>query len=150
MGVSFKVSKTGTRFRPKPSLQSENSLDEASDNSTSKESLPASKLEGGVVGDGEDLAGVSRSSTSDLYADHEVSFTLNLYPDGYFIGKPSENEAAQHATVQDVTKLLHPYDRASETILSAIEAGRLPGDLSEKIPCKYVDGTLLCEVSYWM
>lgn len=146
MGVSFKVSKTGRRFRPKPSLQSEIPLDEASDNSNSKESLPPRKLEGGVVGDGEDLAGVPRSSTSDLSADHEVSFTLNLYPDGYFIGKPSENEAAQHATVQDVMKLLHPYDRASETLLSAIEAGRLPGDLSEKIPCKYVDGTLLCEV----
>lgn len=45
MGVSFKVSKTGRRFRPKPSLQSEIPLDEASDNSNSKESLPPRKLE---------------------------------------------------------------------------------------------------------
>ncbi|KAJ4830717.1 hypothetical protein Tsubulata_032674, partial [Turnera subulata] len=49
---------------------------------------------------------------------HEVSFTLNLYLDGYSIGKPSE----------------------------AIESGRLSGDLLDDIPCQYVNGTLICEV----
>lgn len=33
-------------------------------------------------------------------------------------------------------------------ILQAIESGRLPGDILDDIPCKYVDGTLLCEASY--
>ena len=29
----------------------------------------------------------------------------------------------------------------------AIESGRLPGDILDDIPCKYVNGTLICEVS---
>uniref|UniRef100_A0A6N2MU05 Spt20-like SEP domain-containing protein n=1 Tax=Salix viminalis TaxID=40686 RepID=A0A6N2MU05_SALVM len=28
----------------------------------------------------------------------------------------------------------------------AIESGRLPGDILDDIPCKYVNGTLICEV----
>lgn len=32
--------------------------------------------------------------------------------------------------------------------LQAIEAGRLPGDILEDIPCKFVDGVVVCEVSY--
>lgn len=32
--------------------------------------------------------------------------------------------------------------------LEAIESGRLPGDVLEDIPCKYVDGTLVCEVRF--
>lgn len=31
--------------------------------------------------------------------------------------------------------------------MKAIESGRLPGDFLDDIPCKYVDGTLVCEVS---
>lgn len=31
--------------------------------------------------------------------------------------------------------------------LEAIESGRLPGDILDDIPCKYVNGALLCEVS---
>lgn len=29
----------------------------------------------------------------------------------------------------------------------AIESGWLPGDILDDIPCKYVNGTLVCEVS---
>lgn len=29
----------------------------------------------------------------------------------------------------------------------AIECGRLPGDILDDIPCKYVDGIIVCEVS---
>lgn len=32
----------------------------------------------------------------------------------------------------------------------AIESGRLPGDILDDIPCKYIDGALICEVSYPM
>ena len=32
--------------------------------------------------------------------------------------------------------------------LEAIESGRLPGDILDDIPCKYVDGTLVCEVCW--
>lgn len=30
--------------------------------------------------------------------------------------------------------------------LQAIESGRLPGDILDDIPCKFVDGTIVCEV----
>ncbi|PPR87979.1 hypothetical protein GOBAR_AA32715 [Gossypium barbadense] len=142
MGVSFKVSKTGTRYKSKPCLQSEASVDVVSENS--KESSRPRKLQGDVEGV-ERVPGVFQSINSDetvrVPADHEISFTLNLYPDGYSIGKPQEE--ALH-TVPDAPK--HPYDRSSETLFSAIESGRLPGDILDDIPCKYVDGMLVCEV----
>jgi hypothetical protein len=31
--------------------------------------------------------------------------------------------------------------------LQAIESGRFPGDILDDIPCKFVNGTLVCEVS---
>ncbi|XWS12183.1 hypothetical protein CRYUN_Cryun37aG0068000 [Craigia yunnanensis] len=146
MGVSFKVSKTGTRFKPKPCLQSEASVDVVSENS--KENPRPRKVQGDVFEGVERVLGVSQSIVSDealrVPADHEISFSLNLYPDGYSIGKPPE-EALHQATVQDAPKL-HPYDRSSETLFSAIESGRLPEDILDDIPCKYVDGTLVCEV----
>jgi hypothetical protein len=49
-------------------------------------------------------------------ADHEVSFILSLYPNGYSIGKTSE--AMQQISFRDVPKVLHPYDRAAEGLLS--------------------------------
>ncbi|XVF25251.1 hypothetical protein REPUB_Repub13aG0197200 [Reevesia pubescens] len=139
MGVSFKVSKTGTRFKPKTCLQSEASVDVVSDNS--KENSRPKRIQGDAI------EGVERVFDEALRvpADHEISFTLNLYPDGYSIGKPPEKDALLQATVQDAPKL-HPYDRSSETLFSAIESGRLPGDILDDIPCKYVDGTLVCEV----
>lgn len=33
-------------------------------------------------------------------------------------------------------------------LLKAIESGRLPGDVLDDIPCKFVDGKLVCEVSH--
>lgn len=32
--------------------------------------------------------------------------------------------------------------------LKAIESGLLPGDILDDIHCKFVDGTLVCEVSH--
>lgn len=31
-------------------------------------------------------------------------------------------------------------------VFEAIESGRLPGDALDDLPCKYVDGSLVCEV----
>ncbi|AET01824.2 protein PHYTOCHROME-DEPENDENT LATE-FLOWERING isoform X2 [Medicago truncatula] len=130
MGVSFKVSKIGTRFRPKPLQssqdddQSQSDLAEAGENNAR---LPNSLI-----------SSENRSSV----ADKEASFTLNLYPDGYSIGKPSEYAAAN----QSLPKLLLPYDRSSETLFLAIESGHLPADILDDIPAKYVDGALICEV----
>ncbi|KAF2323646.1 hypothetical protein GH714_036455 [Hevea brasiliensis] len=148
MGVSFKVSKTGRRFCPKPVILPEPALDEVSGNSNdvsvigSKNESSTRKLEGDLVEGSEDVSGISSSTISA----HEVSFTLNLYADGYSIGKPSENEVALQATLQDGSKLLHPYDKTSETLFSSIESGQLPGDILDDMPCKYVNGTLICEV----
>ncbi|KAF5181649.1 Phytochrome-dependent late-flowering [Thalictrum thalictroides] len=154
MGVSFKVSKKGTRFRPKP-LQfekiSEGFSDDSKENSNSPVlpqmgSMPiADKVpEDDAIETGEDAAGISGSSSCSgghiSSAETEVSFTLNLYQDGYYIGKPSE------ASIQDAPKSLHPYDRTSETLFSAIESGRLPGDILDDIPSKYFDGMLVCEI----
>ncbi|KAB2078323.1 hypothetical protein ES319_A06G154600v1 [Gossypium barbadense] len=146
MGVSFKVSKTGTRFKSKPCLQLEASVDVVPDNS--EESSWPRKLQGNVIEGVEHVPEVSQPFVSDevlcVPKDHEISFTLNLYPDGYCIGKPPE-DALNQATLQGAPKL-HPYDRSSETLFLAIEFGRLPGDILDDIPCKYVDGTLICEV----
>ncbi|KAI4330719.1 hypothetical protein MLD38_028978 [Melastoma candidum] len=90
--------------------------------------------------DGKEDAGVSRSSLNSdpslISAEDDVSFTLNLFPDGYSIGKPLE----------DVPKTLRPYGRISQNLFSAIECGRLPGDLLDALPCKFVDGSVICEV----
>ncbi|XP_028758157.1 uncharacterized protein LOC114717225 [Neltuma alba] len=69
----------------------------------------------------------------------EVSFSLNLFKDGFSIGKGNEFPS-------DVPKQLLPYDKASETLFSAIEYGWLPGDMLDDIPCKYINGALMCEI----
>ncbi|XP_028752169.1 protein PHYTOCHROME-DEPENDENT LATE-FLOWERING isoform X2 [Neltuma alba] len=155
MGVSFKVSKTGSRFRPKP-LLSEASEDGPLENSKSSSRAVAFKNEfsrrepkNNLVQSGEKIARVPDASISSgamSVTENEASFTLNLFPDGYSIGKPLENETTNQSTYQEFPKLLHPYDRMSESLFLAIESGHLPGDILDDIPCKYVDGALICEV----
>lgn len=130
MGVSFKVSKIGTRFRPKPLQSSQDDDQSQSDLAEAGENI--TRLPNSLISS-ENLSSV---------ADKEASFTLNLYPDGYSIGKPSEYAAAN----QSLPKLLLPYDRSSETLFLAIESGHLPADILDDIPAKYVDGALICEV----
>ncbi|CAN0877730.1 Protein PHYTOCHROME-DEPENDENT LATE-FLOWERING [Linum grandiflorum] len=144
MGVSFKVSKKGSRFRPKPAAPPKDAAPNDESEASKDGSLiaarnppPKKKAEGT-----DNLPAVSSISVRE----NDVSFTLNLYPDGYSIGKASENDIVHRATLQDASKLLHPYDRASETIFLAIESGWLPGDILDDIPCKYVSGTLICEI----
>ncbi|THU55607.1 hypothetical protein C4D60_Mb11t08360 [Musa balbisiana] len=108
MGVSFKVSKTGKRFRPKPTLvQEETGL-----------SGESSRVLVGTGSKREVDIPEAANGVDHLLPEHEVSFTLNLYPKGYSIGKPTE----------------------------AIESGWLPGDILDDIPSKYFDGTIVCEV----
>ncbi|RYQ89008.1 hypothetical protein Ahy_B09g095877 isoform C [Arachis hypogaea] len=146
MGVSFKVSKTGTRFRSKPlPAHPEPSSDGTSQNSMSISREPQSDLSVAGKNWGQ-MSTLSIPSEPLSLADAEASFTLNLFPDGYSIGKPFENEIANHAKYQDFPKLLHPYDRSSESLFLAIESGHLPADILDDIPVKYVDGALICEV----
>ncbi|KAL6560011.1 hypothetical protein OROGR_005128 [Orobanche gracilis] len=183
MGISFKVSKTGKRFNPKPQPTSSASFtveEESKDvgiGASKKTSDSISFLTRKPVGEGNDNKGTTEISHN------EVSFCLNLFPDGYSIEKPMESESRRQTSV-DVPKFLHPYDRASEALFShnnditpmlkgsrkkrgdggirctqpypclntnrlmlqAIESGRLPGDILDDIPCKYFNGTLVCEV----
>ncbi|GFZ16026.1 hypothetical protein Acr_25g0004350 [Actinidia rufa] len=138
MGVSFKVAKAGTRYRPKL-LQVE---DIEIENGPIIESQRRDN-KGDCVGPGDKVTDYSNALVKPILCvaseDLEVSFSLNLFPDGFSIGKSNQ-------FFNDVPKKLHPYDRASETLFCAIENGCLPGDILDDLPCKYVNGALLCEI----
>lgn len=146
MGVSFKLSKTGRRFSPKPPpIRPDAGEDDAPQNPKVASRSTVRNPEDNKTQVGTEASGGSASffSTDEnpISAGDEVSFTLNLFPDGYSIGKPLESDALQHAS-----KFLRPYNRTSESLFSAIECGRLPGDLLDDLPCKYIEGSLICEV----
>ncbi|KAJ0989129.1 hypothetical protein J5N97_007485 [Dioscorea zingiberensis] len=145
MGVSFKVARTGSRYRPHPPPPDPPPSDEAG-------SVPPPAGTGGKVGLlglGHCLADHSVSSVNceknpDGQEELPASFSLNLFPDGFSIGKP--NEGMPLPLVKDLPKVLHPYDRASKSLFSAIENGWLPGEILEDLPCNYINGTITCEV----
>ncbi|KZV27543.1 hypothetical protein F511_04594 [Dorcoceras hygrometricum] len=144
MGISFKLSKIGRRFRPKsktPVAAVEEEQNDVVIVTSQRKSAPSpySVSARKFAGKANENKGIAEIS------DREVSFTLSLFPNGYTVGKPMENESGRQSSIE-VPKFLHPYDRASETLFSAIESGHLPGDILDDIPCKYVDGTLVCEV----
>ncbi|KAG2313193.1 hypothetical protein Bca52824_024750 [Brassica carinata] len=136
MGVTFKISKIGRKFRQRVSTKP------PAPDSPEPLNPKAIVLSGKSKGIVESHA--VQPSLPDISPDHEVSFVLSLYLNGYSLGKPSE--AVQQTSFRDAPKALRPYDRAAETLLSAIEAGRLPSDVLEDIPCKFVDGAVICEV----
>ncbi|KAH9305844.1 hypothetical protein KI387_010248, partial [Taxus chinensis] len=78
-------------------------------------------------------------------SEHEASFAVNLFLDGFSVGKPTE-QGKQVPSAQELIGSLHPYNRTSETLFQAINDGWLPGDILEEIPCKYVNGSVVCEV----
>ncbi|XP_052180638.1 protein PHYTOCHROME-DEPENDENT LATE-FLOWERING isoform X2 [Diospyros lotus] len=142
MGVSFKVSRIGKRFQPKPVLSETAEEEEVlADADVPQEGgRGPGKIESATSTAKKIEADATREDEAAAISENEVSFILNVFPDGYSIGKPSE------AALQDIPKFLHPYDRASESLFSAIESGRMPGDILDDIPCKYVNGTIVCEV----
>ncbi|PWA71490.1 Transcription factor Spt20 [Artemisia annua] len=112
--VSFKVSKIGTRYPPKP-----------------------------------------KPNPLSVFVDNEVDApTLNYqqlprvqnYND--FTRKRSSDAAYQIASKYD-PKLLHPYDRESQSLFAAIECCRVPANFFDDIPCKYKNGKVACEVRDW-
>lgn len=142
MRVSFKVSKIGARFRPKPKPETPTVLED--DDVDAPPEIPknlsviaTTKPSVDVIDDGDIDSGIS---------DADVSFFMNLFPDGYSIVNPSENQIGHQAAVQDDQKFLHPYDRTSESLFLAIERGLLPADFLDDIPCKYINGSVVCEV----
>uniref|UniRef100_A0A803KQY6 Uncharacterized protein n=1 Tax=Chenopodium quinoa TaxID=63459 RepID=A0A803KQY6_CHEQI len=135
MGVSFKISKRGTKFKPKPVI-SESTL--AIDDG--EHSLETSRIPSKHDSDqkDEDAVGLSGSSLSSerhhISAEGEVSFILNLYPDGYSIGKPSENDSGLHAGFQEGSKILHPYDRTSEVLFTVRDYRKGMSDSTSNVP----------------
>ncbi|KAK9277475.1 hypothetical protein L1049_007019 [Liquidambar formosana] len=140
MGVSFKVAKAGTRYRPKL-LQVE---DKEYENDPPTD-FQQRNHEGDLVGVEDKVADRSNALAKakpeivPVSKNIEVSFSLNLFGNGFSVGKVAE-------FFNDVPNLLHPYDRTSERLFSAIEYGCLPGELLDDIPSKYVNGALLCEI----
>ncbi|KAF8390075.1 hypothetical protein HHK36_024596 [Tetracentron sinense] len=130
--------------------------------------------EGDFVGardDTDSLNSLAKFGLHPVSQDIEVSFSLNLFPDGFSVGKATEG--VLQPLFHDVQKWLHPYGRVSETLFSptvvrhrtcmytrlgndkverrkqllqAIEYGRLPGAIFDDIPCKYVNGAIVCEI----
>ncbi|XP_048318216.1 protein PHYTOCHROME-DEPENDENT LATE-FLOWERING isoform X3 [Ziziphus jujuba] len=116
--LSFKtVSKRGTRYRPKP-LQIEEDDDDGSGSLANQSQNEKQKVdEGNYAGlddkatdHSNDLAKSQPFSISDR-DDLDVSFSLNLFPNGFSVGKVTES-------FNDAPEQLHPYDRASETLFS--------------------------------
>ncbi|XP_010249461.1 PREDICTED: uncharacterized protein LOC104591989 [Nelumbo nucifera] len=149
MGVSFKVAKAGTRYRPRPAQVDEredSSKEQPTTHGDAYESLRPKPKDDSREGDdfAEFSNSLAKSELNPVSQDLEVSFSLNLLPDGFSVGRPTQGGILP--LFQDVAKQLHPYDRASETLFSAIEHGQLPGDILDDLPCKYVNGAILCEV----
>ncbi|EXB65576.1 hypothetical protein L484_025842 [Morus notabilis] len=89
MGVSFKVARMGTRYRPKSLVIEDNNGDD-----------------------------------NVLFESHQRANEL----------------------FNNIPEQLYPYDRESETLISAIEYGWLPGDTLDNLPFKYVNGSILCQI----
>ncbi|XP_071715593.1 protein PHYTOCHROME-DEPENDENT LATE-FLOWERING [Rutidosis leptorrhynchoides] len=145
MKVSFKVSKTGARFRPKPKPKSDihTPLHEDEDINISTQNHKISSVSTNLK-PSVDVTEEVQDAAEILDAD--VSFYISLYPDGYSIGNPSENRSGPQDAVQDDPKYVHPYDRTSESLFLSIERGMLPADFLDDIPCKYINGAVACEV----
>ncbi|PON73746.1 Spt20 transcription factor [Parasponia andersonii] len=137
MGVSFKIARMGTRYRSRLSqIQDEDDDNESVDSQPSVNQGNFSGVADKISDLSNVLAKTGLHSASD---DIEASFSLNLFPDGFSIGKVSES-------FSNAPEQLYPYNRASEMLFSAIEYGWLPGDTFDDLPIKYVNGSVLCTI----
>ncbi|KAL5227800.1 hypothetical protein ABZP36_016065 [Zizania latifolia] len=150
MGISFKLSKVGVRVHPTARAAAPAPApvaSEAEKTGAGEEGFRSeTKREDGIIEITNDANGITISPTCSrmILPEHEVSFIFSLYDRGYFIAKLSVMDPCQ-SSIQD-GKTLHPYDKASEKLFSAIEAGRLPRDLLDEIPSKYYNGSVICEI----
>ncbi|GKC35874.1 hypothetical protein Tco_1048258 [Tanacetum coccineum] len=157
--VSFKLSKRGTRYRPKPkpNPSSLGFVDDEVDDTTSSvfklhQLIPArvqcdydfSKKRSVV-----DLTENDDDEDIEEIPDVDVSFIVNIFPDGYTIDKSLKSHAAQQIASMYYPKLLRPYDRASQSLFTAIKCCRVPANFFEDIPCTYKNGKVACEVRDW-
>ncbi|MQM13599.1 hypothetical protein Taro_046525 [Colocasia esculenta] len=132
MGVSFKVSRNGWRYRPKVPAESCSSADPA----TTPPPVPNDGGEGAqVAAPAGDSVMVKEEPETFCAEEHEASFSINLYADGFSIGKPAEGMLLP--LVQDAPKVLHPYDRTAMTLFDAGYTGG--GVLMECLPTQLGD-----------
>ncbi|KAL1810626.1 protein PHYTOCHROME-DEPENDENT LATE-FLOWERING [Daucus carota subsp. sativus] len=144
MGISFKVSNKGSRFHQRkhhPHKQSTTDNPAATCTPSAADdviqpTLPVKRQIQTYL--------PQANQDADHISDSQVSFTFNLLPDGYSITKPTQNDIRSQTS--NLPKSQRPYDTTSDALFTAIESGRLPGDALDDLPCKYVDGSLVCEV----
>lgn len=174
VGISFKISKIGTRYVPKVSsnVKLQNHEAAAEENGAhinevnhqegtlnrkrplpegfeGVKSLSAKKSRGEIA---------PRGSCGDLQTKHidslgrnvpkdaEASFAINLFPDGFSIDEPTVKGKLPPPACEVAELHLLPYDRNTDDFLRAIDGGWMPSILLEDIPCKYFDGCAICEV----
>uniref|UniRef100_A0A0D9Y2H6 Spt20-like SEP domain-containing protein n=1 Tax=Oryza glumipatula TaxID=40148 RepID=A0A0D9Y2H6_9ORYZ len=104
-------------------------------------------------------ASLGAAARSDVYdrdgvgsddLDLEPSFALNLFPDGYSISDPGKRLLVSAKGMllfligDDPQK--RPYSKASQALFSDIEHGCLPQVILGDMPCKFRNGTIVCEV----
>ncbi|KAI3802777.1 hypothetical protein L1987_30920 [Smallanthus sonchifolius] len=147
MVVSFKISRFGSRYRPKPKTEPPSAPELEVDAPAQLPKFQSPSARKRSV----DFTERNDAESSDA----EISFILNIFPDGYTLVNPSESN--------DDPGVLRPYDRRSENLitwdfvflvlaltailyLKAIECGYLPVNFLDEIHCKYINGTVLCEV----
>eukprot|EP00250_Pteridium_aquilinum_P011308 c19982_g1_i1 orf=281-3946(+) len=92
-----------------------------------------------------DVGGFKLEEKHPVMPDLEASFSVRLFSEGFSVGKPLEKGKVV-PPIHEAMGMLYPYNRASESFLRALDAGWIPGDLLEEIPCKYVNGCIACEV----
>ncbi|GKE85961.1 hypothetical protein Tco_1559703, partial [Tanacetum coccineum] len=65
-----------------------------------------------------DLTEDDNDEDTDDIPDVDVSFIVNIFPDGYTIDKSLKSHAAQQIASMYDPKLLGPYDRASQSLFT--------------------------------
>ncbi|PON87015.1 Spt20 transcription factor [Trema orientale] len=109
MGVSFKIARMGTRYRSRLAQ-----IQDEDDDNESVDSQP-SVNQGNFSGVGHKISDLSnvlaKTGLHSASYDIEASFSLNLFPDGFSIGKVSES-------FSNAPEQLYPYNRASEMLFS--------------------------------
>ncbi|CAL4956526.1 unnamed protein product [Urochloa decumbens] len=157
MVVSFRLSRRGRRIHPPPSpapLRPSASAHAADDSrSPAAASLdvppppPHPPCEAAVSRLDVRIAARSelpdRNETVPVESDLEPSFALNLFPDGYSVGEPGKGMLL-YLIGDDPKK--RPYSKASRALISDIEHGCFPQDILHGIPCKFQNGSTVCEV----
>ncbi|XP_062211129.1 uncharacterized protein LOC133912427 [Phragmites australis] len=152
MVVSLRLSRRGRRLYPPPPPASTHAVDDpprphaaASLDGPPPPPRPPWEVAGSWLHSG--IAARSelphRNEVVPLESDIEPSFALNLYPDGYSIGELGKGMFL-YLIGDDPKK--RPYSRASKALFSDIEYGCLPQDILHGIPCKFQNGSTVCEV----